>query len=216
MASSLDKSDVVARLLARAAGGDQAAWGELLTRFRGRLRTMVALRIDRRLQGRLDPSDVVQEAFLSASLQLRGYAARPTIPFYLWLRLVTGQTLAHLHRHHLGTKQRDAAREISLSGEWAPGASSSALAASLMAREPRPCEAAAQAERARRLEAALDRMEPLDREILAVRHFEGLSNGEAAQALGLAESAASKRYVRALAKLRDILKGPPGGDESGP
>lgn len=216
MDSSTPDIDDVDRLLQAAATGDQSAWGDLLTRYRARLRTMVALRIDRRLQGRLDPSDVVQDAFLSASLQLAEYAKAPTIPFYLWLRLITGQKLTQLHRHHLGTKQRDAGREISLFAGAAPGASSAALAACLMGDDPRPSEVFARAERALRLEEALNRMEPLDREILAVRHFEGLSNGEAAQALGLGESAASKRYVRALVRLRQILKELPGGAEEAP
>jgi RNA polymerase sigma-70 factor, ECF subfamily len=214
MTSSANDREDTADLLRRAAAGDQRAWGDLLTRHRDRLRTMVALRIDRRLQGRLDPSDVIQEAFLSASLQLPDYAQQPSIPFYLWLRLVTGQKLIQMHRHHLGTRQRDAGREISLFAGAAPEASSSALAAQLMGHEPHPSEAVLQAERAQRLEEALNRLEPLDREILAVRHFEQLSNGEAAQVLGLAESATSKRYVRALAKLREILRSLPGGTES--
>jgi RNA polymerase sigma-70 factor (ECF subfamily) len=201
-------------LLVRAAAGDQQAWGELLTRHRERLRCMIALRLDRRLQGRLDPSDVLQEAFLTASLQLPAYAASPAIPFYLWLRLVTGQKLVQLHRHHLGTKGRDAGREVSLNTAPLPEASSAALAAQLMGREPRPSEAARRAERARRLEEGLGRLEALDREVLALRHFEQLSNAEAAAVLGLNESAASKRYVRALRKLKDILNGLPGGWES--
>jgi RNA polymerase sigma-70 factor (ECF subfamily) len=200
-------------LLRRGATGDQQAWGELLTRHRQRLGDLVALRLDRRLQGRLDPSDVLQEAFLSAWLQLPDYARNPTIPFYLWLRLVTGQKLAQLHRHHLGTRLRDAGREISLDVGAVPEASSAALAARLVGGEPRPSEAATRAERARRLEEALDRLEPLDREVLALRHFEQLSNGEAAQVLGLGESAASKRYVRALAKLKEILSSLPGGND---
>ena len=202
-------------LIERAAAGDQEAWGMLLDQHRGRLRAMVAIRLDTRLQGRLDPSDVLQEAYLSASLQLAEYAKNPAIPFYLWLRLVTGQKLALLHRHHLGVKQRDARREISLWGA-VPDASSAALAARLLGHEPRPSEVAIRAERALRLEEALGSLQPLDREILALRHFELLNNGEAAQVLGLSESAASKRYVRALVKLKDILRGLPGGQEDEP
>jgi RNA polymerase sigma-70 factor (ECF subfamily) len=202
------------QLLRRAASGDQQAWGELLTRHRERLGRLVALRLDRRLRGRIDPSDVLQEAFFSASVQLPDYLADPTIPFYLWLRLVTGQQLARLHRHHLGTKARDAGREAARGAGASPEASSAALADQLMANEPRPSEAARRAERTRRLEEGLGRMEALDREILALRHFEQLSNAEAARVLGLNESAASKRYVRALHKLKDVLNGLPGGWES--
>jgi RNA polymerase sigma-70 factor (ECF subfamily) len=197
------------QLLRRAATGDQKAWGELLAAHRERLRCMVALRLDRRLQSRLDPSDVIQEAFLSASLRLPDYVQNPTLPFHLWLRLITAQ----LHRRHLGTKGRDAAREISLDKVPLPEASSEALAVQLLAREPRPSEAAMRAERARCLEETLNRMEALDREVLALRHFENLSNAETAQVLGLSESAASKRYVRALEKLREIVNRLPGGQE---
>ena len=202
------------QLLRRAAAGDQQAWGELLTRHRERLGRMVSLRLDRRLQGRLGASDVLQEAFLTASVQFPAYLQSPTIPFYLWLRLVTGQALAQLHRRHLGTKGRDAGREVTLGAAALPEASSAALAAQLMGHEPRPSEAARRAERARRLEGGLGRLEPLDREVLALRHFEQLSNAEVAQVLGLSESAASKRYVRALQKLKDILNSLPGGWES--
>ena len=200
-------------LLRRAATGDQEAWGELLAAHRERLRCMVALRLDRRLQSRLDPSDVIQEAFLSASLRLPDYVQNPTLPFHLWLRLITAQMVAQLHRRHLGTKGRDAAREISLDQAPLPEASSEALAVQLLAREPRPSEATMRAERARCLEEALNRMEALDREVLALRHFENLSNAETAQVLGLSESAASKRYVRALEKLREIFSRLPGGQE---
>jgi RNA polymerase sigma-70 factor (ECF subfamily) len=207
----MDEVEPIEEQLRRAASGDQQAWGALLTRHRQRLRCMVALRMDRRLQGRLDPSDVLQEAFLAASAQLPDYVRNPAIPFYLWLRLVTGQRLAALHRHHLGTKQRDAGREVSLDGGAVPDATSAALAAQIVGREPRPSEAAARAERARRLEAALETLEPAEREVLALRHFEQLENQEAAHVLGLSESAASKRYVRALQKLKTLLRGLPEG-----
>ena len=112
--SPSEKPDDTEHLLARAAAGDQEAWGTLLARHRDRLRTMIALRLDPRLQGRLDPSDVLQEAFLTASLQLKDYAGGRTIPFFLWLRLVAGQKLVALHRHHLGKQLRDAGREVAL------------------------------------------------------------------------------------------------------
>src|SRR5207253_8775074 len=91
-------------LLRRAAQGDQEGWGELLLRHQDRLRRMVALRLDRRLQGRIDPSDVLQEAYLEASARLDEYLQNPTMPFYLWLRFLTGQKLVALQRRHLGTQ----------------------------------------------------------------------------------------------------------------
>jgi RNA polymerase sigma-70 factor (ECF subfamily) len=207
-------SEEISRLLRQVAAGDQVVWGELLERHRSRLRRMVELRLDPRLQGRLDASDVIQEAYLTASAQLADYLKDPAIPFYLWLRLVTGQRLAVLHRNHLGTKARDARRQISIDRGALPAASSAALASVLMGREPSPSEAAGELEQRRRLQEALDRMNPLDREVLALRHFEQLSNAEAAQVLGLDPSAASKRYVRALGRLKEILSSMPGDKQA--
>jgi RNA polymerase sigma-70 factor (ECF subfamily) len=199
------------RLLERVAAGDQEVWGELLTHHRERLRSMVALRLDRRLQGRIDASDVIQEAYVQASMQLADYLRNPTVPFYLWLRLVTGQRLVILHRHHLGTQARDAGREVALYSGALPEASSAALAAQLLGHESRPSEAAVRAEHSLRLQDALNSMDALDREVLVLRHFEQLSNAEAAHVLEIGESAASKRYVRALLRLKDILASMPGG-----
>jgi RNA polymerase sigma-70 factor (ECF subfamily) len=192
-------------LLQAAAAGDRERWGTLLARHRDRLRRMVALRLDRRLQGRIDASDVVQEAFLEASTRLPEYVQQPTMSFFLWLRFLTGQKMLELHRHHLGAQMRDAAREISLYRDALPATSSAALAAQLLGRDTGPSEAAIRAERKIRLQEALNSMDPLDREILALRHFEQLNNVETAQSLGLQESAASKRYIRALKKLKEIL-----------
>ena len=201
------------RLLQQAAQGDRESWGALLTRHRDRLKCMVALRLDRRLQGRIDPSDVIQEAFLDATNQLPDYYRQPAMPFFLWLRLITGQKLVALHRHHLGTQARDAGREVSLYRGSLPETSSAALAAQLLGHETRPSEAAVRAERAIRLQEALNRMDALDREVLALRHFELLTTAETAQVLEIQESAASKRYVRALKRLKEILKSMPGSPE---
>jgi RNA polymerase sigma-70 factor (ECF subfamily) len=201
------------RLLRQAAQGDTAAWGALLESHRKRLRRMVALRLDRRLQARIDASDVIQEAFLEASARLPEYARQPALPFFLWLRFLTGQKMAELHRHHLGAQMRDAGREISLYRGALPLTSSAELAAQLLGHDTRPSEAAVRAERKVRLQEALNGMDPLDREVLALRHFEQLNNAETAQVLGLGESAASKRYIRALRKLKDVLTILPGGRE---
>jgi RNA polymerase sigma-70 factor (ECF subfamily) len=200
-----------AGLLQRAAQGDQAAWGALLVRSRDRLRRMIALRLDRRLQGRVDPSDIIQEAYIDASARLAEYARQPDMPFFLWLRFLTGQRLVRVHRQHLGAEMRDVAREVSLYRGALPAATSAALAAQLLGRDTRPSEAAVRAERSIRLQEALNSMDPIDREVLALRHFEQLSNAEAARVLGLQESAAAKRYVRALKRLRLILDARPGG-----
>src|SRR5262249_20910597 len=131
-ASPSGRPDDSEHLLAQAAAGDQQAWGTLLARHRDRLRAMIALRLDPRLQGRLDPSDVLQEAFLTASRQLKDYAGERSLPFFLWLRLVTGQKLVALHRHHLGKQLRDAGREVALYRGAGPEVSSTALAARLL------------------------------------------------------------------------------------
>src|SRR5262249_46190448 len=150
-------------LLQRAAQGDERSWGMLLMQHRERLRRMVALRLDHRLQGRLDPSDVLQEACLEASTRLQAYLDQPTMPFFLWLRFPTGEKLGTPHRQHLGVQMRDAGREVSLDQAAAPEASSAALAAQLLGHDPRPSEAAMLAEKKRRFEEVLERLDPLDR-----------------------------------------------------
>ena len=205
------ESSQTTRLLRRAAQGDQQAWGALLTQSRDRLRRVVALRLDRRLQGRVDPSDIIQEAYIDASARLAEYARQPDMPFFLWLRFLTGQRLLRVHRQHLGAEKRDVGREVSLYRGALPEATSAALAAQLLGRDTRPSEAAIRAERKIRLQEALNSMDPIDREVLALRHFEQLSNVEAARVLDLQESAAAKRYVRALKRLRQILDARPGG-----
>lgn len=187
-------------------GTDRTEWGHFLLAHRGRLRRMVALRLDHRLRGRVDPSDVIQEAFLEATERRPEYArqADPMPPF-LWLRFLTLQRLNLLHRQHLGTRSRDAGRDVSLHAGPVPQATSAALAAQLLGRDTRASEVAIRSERKRRLEEALEAMDAMDREVLVLRHFEQLSNAECARVLGLADSAASKRYLRALARLKDIL-----------
>jgi RNA polymerase sigma-70 factor, ECF subfamily len=199
--------------LQRAAGGDQAAWRQLLAAHHERLRRMVALRLDHRLRGRIDPSDVLQEAFLQAAVALPKYLEEPEQPVFLWLRWLAGMTLQLMHRRHLGVQGRNAGREVRLLDRPWPQPTSAALAAQLLGRDTRPSVAAIRAERQRRLEEALNTMDPMDREVLVLRHFEELTNAEVARELRLGESAASKRYVRALYRLKQILASLPGGLE---
>ena len=193
--------------------GAGADWGAFLSAHRGRLRRMVALRLDHRLRGRIDPSDVIQEAFLEATGRRAEYERQPDpMPPFLWLRFLALQQLQLVHRRQLGTRSRDAGREVSIHGGAFPEATSAALAAQLLGRDTRASEAAIRAERKRRLQQALECMDPIDREVLVLRHFEQLSNGECARLLGLTESAATKRYLRALRRLKEILSALPGGD----
>lgn len=197
--------------LTRAAAGDADSWRALLQRHHDRLRRMVAVRLDARLQGRVDPSDVLQEAYLDAATQLAEYLRDPKVPFFLWLRSLTGTRLAKVHRFHLGTQARDAGREVSIFRGAMPEASSAALAAQLLGHEPRPSEVVLQTEMKLRLEEALNSMDAADREVLALRHFEQLSTAETAQMLGISEAAAGKRFIRALRRLKDVLSQFPGG-----
>ncbi len=201
------EADIV-DLLARVRGGDQSALAELYARHRDKLRRMVQLRLDRRLAGRVSPSDVLQEAYIDAVKRIDHYFEKPDQPFFGWLRLVVGQRLADVHREHLALK-RDVGQEVPIN-RGAAGADSACLAACLLGTGTSPSHAAARAESFARLEEALDQMDPLDREVLALRHFEELSNTDTAAILDIQPAAASKRYVRALARLKQILETLPG------
>jgi RNA polymerase sigma-70 factor, ECF subfamily len=202
----MTESDDDVRLVRRAAGGDTAAAGEALVRHRARLRRMVEARLDRRIRGRVDPSDVLQDGFTDALARLPGYLAEPKLSLFLWLRLIVGERLAKVHRDHLGAQVRDAAREVSLYRGPMPAASSAALAAHLLGRETSPTQAVVRAERLLRLQEALNALDPVDREVLSLRHFEELTHAEAARVLEIGEAAAAKRYIRALKRLKDLLQ----------
>jgi RNA polymerase sigma-70 factor, ECF subfamily len=198
-------------LLRRALAGDESALAALFDGNRERLRRMIRLRLDRRLSGRVDPSDVLQEAYLDVRKRIADYARDPAaMPFHLWLRLVAGQRLTDIHRHHLGAQMRDAGCEVSLHRGPFPQASSVSLAAQLLGKLTSASQAAIRVEHKLIVQEALNSMDPIDREVLALRHFEHLSNDETAQVLALSKSAASNRYIRALKRLKDILSSIPG------
>jgi RNA polymerase sigma-70 factor (ECF subfamily) len=131
------------------------------------------------------------------------------MPFYLWLRQITGQKLIDLHRHHFGAKIRAAGQEVSLYRGALPQASSVSLAAQLLGRLTSASRVAMRAETQLRVQEALNSMDPLDREVLTLRHFEMLTNEETAQVLGIKKTAASNRYIRALKRLKELLAGLP-------
>jgi RNA polymerase sigma-70 factor (ECF subfamily) len=161
---------------------------------------MVELRLDAELQRRLDPSDVLQESFLEASKRLEEYLRSKPMPLFNWLRFLTAQRLQKLRRFHCGAKGRDPRREVSYT--QLPPVKSETLAQQAIARLPSPSDAAVRKEMKKRVQGVLDAMEPLDREILVLRHFEDLTSAEAARELGLREAAARQRYVRALLRFR--------------
>src|SRR5262249_11763833 len=167
-------------LLDAARSGDEGALAVLVERHRDRLERMVGLRMDRRLQNRVDPADVVQEAYLAVRGKFPQYCADPCVPFYLWLRLEVIQKLVDVHRTHLGTKMRDAGREVSLHRGALPQVTSLSLAEHLLGKLTTASHAAMRAELRVHVQEALNSMDPNDREVLILRHFEDLSNAEAA------------------------------------
>jgi RNA polymerase sigma-70 factor (ECF subfamily) len=207
-----DPSDTV-HLVERLRAGDRQALTDLFQRHRERLSRMVELRMDARLQGRVDASDVLQDAFLDAATQLDAFLRGSELSAFLWLRLVVGQRLSKYHRGHLGTKMRDIRQEVSIYRDPLPQASSAALASMLLGRLTSPSHAAIRAEQVLHVQEALNNLEPLDREVVALRHFEQLSRAETAQVLGITEEAGAKRYMRALRRLKAILSLRPGGSE---
>src|SRR5919202_5793231 len=200
-------------LLDAARNGDERALAALVERHRNRLERTVRLRLDRRLQGRVDPADVVQEAYLALRGKFARYRADPRLPFFLWLRLEVGQKLVDLHRFHLGSQMRDAGQEVSLHRGALPQVTSLSLAEHLLGKLTSASHAAMRVEMKLRVQEALNSMDPHDREVLILRHFEELSNAEAAQVLGIKATAAVNRYVRALRRLKDVFQGMPGGIE---
>lgn len=198
-------------LLEMAREGDSEAINELFQRYRKSLKRMVALRLDDRLRGRLDPSDIIQEAQLEVFTRLPNYLANPTMPFHLWLRLEVGKHLMLVHRHHLKVQMRDVRREVLHLGVMAPHASSLALAEALVDHQPSPQDVLARTEARERIRQAMDGLDLLDREVLTLRHFESLSRSETAQLLGITTAAAAKRHMRALERLRHALADLPGG-----
>lgn len=178
----------------------KALLGELFDDHRARLRRMVDLRMDPRLKIRVDASDVVQEAWLEVSARLDEYLRDPRMPFRLWVRFITGQKMLALYRHHVGAQKRDVRRQV------APEASSVVVAAQLLQDTgTSPTGFAVKQELRARLVDALDAMDPIDREVLVLRHVEQLGNSDVALLLDIGETAASNRYVRALGRLRELL-----------
>jgi RNA polymerase sigma-70 factor, ECF subfamily len=207
-----DSAEVDA-LIQQAAAGNQEAATSLFMRFHERLLRMIRLRMDHRLKGRVDAEDIVQEAYLDAAKRLKDYAARPGMSFFLWLRYLTAQKLIDAQRHHLGAGKRDATQEVSLYRGPMPEASSASLAAQLLGMLTSPSMAAIRAETQLKVQQVLNSLEPIDREVLVLRHFEHLGNGEVAELLGLSPAAASKRYISALKRLKALLSGIPGFED---
>ena len=175
--------------------------------LKSRLRQIVRFRLDYRLGSRVADSDVLQESYVRAAARLEKYLQDPQFPFFVWLRMQVNQQVADVHRKHLGAGKRDARKEVRLGAQnqEAGQATSMALAAHLVAQMTSPSRIIQRHEEIQALEKSLNEMSELDREVIALRHFEELSSLETAQVLGIEPSAASKRYVRALKRLKEIM-----------
>jgi RNA polymerase sigma-70 factor (ECF subfamily) len=182
----------------------QRALAAYFQQVRDRLARIVAFRLDRRLGGRVSESDVLQEAYVRAAKRLDHYLAQADLPLFVWLRMEIQQQLIDVHRAHLVTEKRDARREVSLFGYADPSGTSRAMAYELSAHLTSPSQLVQRAEQLAWLEASLNQMNELDREVIALRHFEELNNEETAQVLQITPAAASKRYLRALKRLKEI------------
>jgi RNA polymerase sigma-70 factor, ECF subfamily len=195
-------------LLDRAGKGDRLACQDLLARHRGRLRQMVALRIDRRMAARVDPSDVVQDALVDAAGQLSDYLVNRPIPFYPWLRQFAWERLIQLHRFHLRSQRRSVDRE-QLRIFDLPGDSEAILADRLAFSASEPSDHLVREELRERVQAALAALAPRDREVLVLRYLEQLATAEIASVLDIGEAAVKARHRRALERLRRRLDAEP-------
>ncbi|WP_145423312.1 sigma-70 family RNA polymerase sigma factor [Symmachiella dynata] len=196
----MDQSTDGHRAWARLRSGDKTALAELFGQYRPQLRRMVELRIAGRLTRRVDPSDILQETFMDASQKIDAYVSDPRVTLFVWLRGLTLDRLLKVQRRHLGTQSRDILRELRL-----PAESSLALGRQLLAGGPTPSGIMEQGELRRQVAAALQQLNDRDREVLVMRHFEGMSNLQVAEALEIAATAATMRHGRALKRLKDIL-----------
>jgi RNA polymerase sigma-70 factor (ECF subfamily) len=199
-----------AELLRQAQGGDAAALSALFEPYRERLRKMIRLRLDRRLRAHFSSSAVLEEVQREAGRRIAEYGGAAAPPFFLWLRSLAGQVIHELHHRHLGTEAWDGGAEVSLYRGALPEANSVSLAAQLLGQMTAASQAAARADLQIRLQEAINHMDPLDREVLTLCHFEELTNDEAAAVLGLDKPAATVHYLRALKRLKEILNSIPG------
>lgn len=180
---------------------------------RNRLKRMIAIRLDRRMAARVDPSDVVQETLTQAAQRLSSYLQERPLPFYPWLRQLAWERLIELNRRHIYAKKRSVTREES-AGLPLPDESALQLADRLLAPGSSPMNQLVRAEQRDRVQAALARLGTRDREVLVLRHLEQLSTAEIAAVLGIREGAVKTRHLRALQRFRELLSPERPGDES--
>lgn len=188
-------------------GGDQPAMGKLYAMYRPRLLRMVNFRMDNRLKRRVDTDDILQEAWLAIAQRLPHFLKQPEdASCYVWMRLVTGQVIMDVYRRHLGTQARDVGREFSIHRFGNGQATSISIANFFVAQNTSPSQSLAREESIAEIRRVVEQMDPTDQEVLALRHFEELSNSEVAEVLNIAATAASTRYIRALKKLQQAMR----------
>jgi RNA polymerase sigma-70 factor (ECF subfamily) len=193
--------DETLNLLQGAKQGDRDAVDQLMDRHRDSLHRMIRCRLNPGVAGRVDASDIVQEALLTASRRLAEYLQNPRMPFHAWLRQLARDRLADAYRHELADK-RDVAREQAMPAQ---DASSLDPIAQIRDAELTPAAMLLRKEFAARFSEALDQLQEESREIVLMRHAEQLTNSQAAELLGISEPAAGMRYLRALRQLKSIL-----------
>ena len=194
-------------LFGEAKAGDAEAVNRLLERHRRAVHRMVQLRLDQKIRRRVGVSDVVQDVFVEASRRLRDYLQNPLMPFHLWLRHIAQDRIIDAHRRHRTSAKRSVDRERPLAGVPTMDRSTVDLMGQICDPERTPASAVAQQEMVHRVEAAMAELDDQDGEIIMMRHYEHLTNQEAAIALELSEPAASMRYLRAIRRLRGLLTG---------
>ena len=206
VSEEMSDSSQITALCDRAARGDQAALGELCEVHRESLVRIIQFRLDAKIRSRVDAGDVVQEAIIEAMARFQDYLAQQEDwPFFVWLRYITLQKLAQFHRRHLKVKARDASRDVSIFASPQFTATSVMLANQLVKQQTSPSMAAARTEQRQRIQLALESMDGIDREVLALRQFEHLGNSDVASVLQISQTAANNRYVRALQRLKRIM-----------
>ncbi len=199
------EGDQTQDLLKGVANGDPSAVNRLMDRHRDAVRRMVQMRLDQAVARRVDASDVVQDVLLEASQRLSDYIRSPSMPFHLWLRQLAKDRIIDMHRRHRAAQRRSVDREQNISSFASDDQSAADLTALLRDAELTPAASALRKEMEERFVLALDQLDEADREIIIMRHFEHLGNGEVAEALGLSAPAAGMRYLRAIRRLRELL-----------
>lgn len=197
--------------LSDACNGCQEALNRLFTMYSPQLERMINLRLDSRLRARVSAEDILQETYCKVFERLKDFCKNQSVPFHIWLRVQTAEQLISSRRYHLGIKKRSANVEVSIGRSNMPQVDTASIARQLIGKFTSPTQAALRSEIQEAVQRALNGMDAIDREIIVLRHFEHLTNNEAAMLLGLQKATASKRYISALKRLQLIMRAG-GGD----